>query len=283
MIEKVAPSDATVMLLGESGTGKEVLATGLHNASRRKGKFVAINCAAIPENLLESELFGYERGAFTGATKTTVGKIETAHGGTLMLDEIGDLPMPLQAKLLRFLQERKIERLGGRRHLPGDAAPVAVRALDPEQVQPLPTVLARHRLRRVPVELVRVPQPHVGRAGEAGDKPAAGQGVPGQRGLGPYVVQLLVARHVPAVRQAECRRRVERQGVLDREAELALGVVVAPPDRDPDEPGHAVAPLLLPPVREHEPRQVVRGVAEHGPEQRQGGRVGRGVGGHGNP
>ncbi|MDT7837691.1 PEP-CTERM-box response regulator transcription factor [Aquabacterium sp. OR-4] len=120
MIEKVAPSDATVMLLGESGTGKEVLATGLHNASRRKGKFVAINCAAIPENLLESELFGYERGAFTGATKTTVGKIETANGGTLMLDEIGDLPMPLQAKLLRFLQERKIERLGGRQEIAVD-------------------------------------------------------------------------------------------------------------------------------------------------------------------
>ena len=114
MIERVASSTATVMLLGESGTGKEVLAQGLHQASKRTGKFVAINCAAIPEALLESELFGYERGAFTGATKTTIGKIETANGGTLMLDEIGDLPHPLQAKLLRFLQERKVERLGGR-------------------------------------------------------------------------------------------------------------------------------------------------------------------------
>ncbi|MEO7152650.1 MAG: PEP-CTERM-box response regulator transcription factor [Burkholderiaceae bacterium] len=113
-IEKVARSSATVMLLGESGTGKEVLAQGLHHASKRSGKFVAINCAAIPENLLESELFGYERGAFTGATKTTVGRFETAEGGTLFLDEIGDLPMPLQAKLLRFLQERTIERVGGR-------------------------------------------------------------------------------------------------------------------------------------------------------------------------
>ncbi|MEH3086125.1 MAG: PEP-CTERM-box response regulator transcription factor [Xylophilus ampelinus] len=120
-IEKVATSTATVMLLGESGTGKEVLARGLHQASnRRNGKFVAINCAAIPENLLESELFGYERGAFTGATKTTLGKIEMAHGGTLMLDEIGDLPFPLQAKLLRFLQERTIERLGGRQEIPID-------------------------------------------------------------------------------------------------------------------------------------------------------------------
>ncbi|WAC71926.1 PEP-CTERM-box response regulator transcription factor [Roseateles sp. SL47] len=119
-IERVAASDATVLLLGESGTGKELLAQALHDASRRKGRFVAINCAAIPEALLESELFGYERGAFTGATKTTVGKIETAHGGTLMLDEIGDLPMPLQAKLLRFLQERSIERLGGRQEIAVD-------------------------------------------------------------------------------------------------------------------------------------------------------------------
>ena len=120
-IEKVATSNATVMLLGESGTGKEVLARGLHQASpRRGGKFVAINCAAIPENLLESELFGYEKGAFTGAAKTTLGKIEMASGGTLMLDEIGDLPFPLQAKLLRFLQERTIERVGGRQEIPVD-------------------------------------------------------------------------------------------------------------------------------------------------------------------
>ena len=120
MVERVASSAATVMLLGESGTGKEVLAQGLHQSSKRSGKFVAINCAAIPEALLESELFGYERGAFTGATKTTVGKIETASGGTLFLDEIGDLPHPLQAKLLRFLQERKIERIGGRSEIPVD-------------------------------------------------------------------------------------------------------------------------------------------------------------------
>jgi two-component system NtrC family response regulator len=113
-VERVASSNATVMLLGESGTGKEVLAQGLHAASKRSGRFVAINCAAIPENLLESELFGYEKGAFTGASKTTPGKIETAHGGTLMLDEIGDLPASLQAKLLRFLESRTIERLGGR-------------------------------------------------------------------------------------------------------------------------------------------------------------------------
>ncbi len=119
-IEKLASSNVSVLLLGESGTGKEVLAQGLHHASKRSGKFVAINCAAIPETLLESELFGYERGAFTGASKTTIGKIEMADGGTLMLDEIGDLPYPLQSKLLRFLQERKVERVGGRQEIAVD-------------------------------------------------------------------------------------------------------------------------------------------------------------------
>jgi len=114
-IERVAPTNATVMVLGDSGTGKELLARGVHEMSpRRAQRFVAINCAAIPENLLESELFGYEKGAFTGAAKQTIGKIETAHKGTLFLDEIGDLPGSLQAKLLRFLQQRSIERLGGR-------------------------------------------------------------------------------------------------------------------------------------------------------------------------
>ncbi len=120
-VEKVAPTGATTLLLGESGTGKEVLARAIHELSPRAAKgFVAINCAAIPENLLESELFGYEKGAFTGAAKQTVGKIECANEGTLFLDEIGDLPMPLQAKLLRFLQERVIERLGGRKEIPVD-------------------------------------------------------------------------------------------------------------------------------------------------------------------
>ena len=120
-IERLAPTQATVLLLGESGTGKEVLARALHTGSPRQDKrFVAINCAAIPDALLESELFGYEKGAFTGAAKTTPGKIETADGGTLFLDEIGDLPMALQAKLLRFLQERVIERVGGRNEIPVD-------------------------------------------------------------------------------------------------------------------------------------------------------------------
>ncbi|HEY6662114.1 MAG TPA: PEP-CTERM-box response regulator transcription factor [Sphingomicrobium sp.] len=113
-IERVASADVSVMLLGASGTGKELLARAVHEKSARKGEFIAINCAAIPENLLEAELFGYERGAFTGAVKSNVGKIELAEGGTLFLDEVGDIPLPLQVKLLRFLQERVIERIGGR-------------------------------------------------------------------------------------------------------------------------------------------------------------------------
>lgn len=120
-IERVANADVSVMLLGASGTGKELLARGVHQASSRKhGAFVAINCGAIPENLLEAELFGHEKGAFTGAVKTTEGKIELAQGGTLFLDEVGDIPLPLQVKLLRFLQERVIERIGGRKSIPVD-------------------------------------------------------------------------------------------------------------------------------------------------------------------
>jgi two-component system NtrC family response regulator len=120
-IEKVAPTSASVMLLGESGTGKEVLARALHQLSpRANNRFMAINCAAIPENLLESELFGYEKGAFTGAAKQTKGKVELANGGTFFLDEVGDLPMALQAKLLRFLQERVVERIGGHEEIPVD-------------------------------------------------------------------------------------------------------------------------------------------------------------------
>lgn len=115
LVERIAPTDISTLLLGESGTGKEVLARSIHNLSDRKNQsFVAINCASIPESLLESELFGYERGAFTGAHKTTKGKVEIAEGGTLFLDEIGDMPYSLQAKILRFLQEKVITRVGGR-------------------------------------------------------------------------------------------------------------------------------------------------------------------------
>lgn len=121
MVEKVAPTNVTALLLGESGTGKEVLARAIHELSDRSNHpFVAVNCAAIPETLLESELFGYEKGAFTGAAQQTKGKIEYANHGTFFLDEIGDLPFPLQAKLLRFMQERTIERVGGRQEISVD-------------------------------------------------------------------------------------------------------------------------------------------------------------------
>jgi len=125
-VERVASADISVMLLGESGTGKDVIARSIHRLSARANRpFVAINCAAIPETLLESELFGHERGAFSGAVKQTLGKIEVANRGTLFLDEIGDLPISLQAKLLRFLQERVIERLGGRQQIAVDVRVVS--------------------------------------------------------------------------------------------------------------------------------------------------------------
>lgn len=133
MVERVAPANVSVLLLGASGTGKELLARAVHNLSdRENGRFVAINCAAIPENLLESELFGYEKGAFTGAVKQTKGKIELAEGGTLFLDEIGDLQFSLQVKLLRFLQERVIERIGGRKEIPVDVRVVCATHQDLE-------------------------------------------------------------------------------------------------------------------------------------------------------
>jgi two-component system NtrC family response regulator len=135
VIEKVAPTDVTTLLLGESGTGKELLARSLHRLSPRADKrFVAINCAAIPENLLESELFGHEKGAFTGAVKQTPGKIELADEGTLFLDEIGDMPVALQAKLLRFLQERVIERVGGREEISVDVRVVCATNQNPQDL-----------------------------------------------------------------------------------------------------------------------------------------------------
>lgn len=140
-IERVASADVSVMLLGASGTGKELLARAVHEKSGRKGDFIAINCAAIPENLLEAELFGYERGAFTGAVKSNVGKIEMAQGGTLFLDEVGDIPLPLQVKLLRFLQERLIERIGGRQPIAVDTRIVCATHQD------LETMIADGRFR----------------------------------------------------------------------------------------------------------------------------------------
>ncbi|HLZ79660.1 MAG TPA: PEP-CTERM-box response regulator transcription factor [Sphingomonas sp.] len=132
-VERVAQTDVSLLVLGASGTGKELVARGLHAASRRaRGPFIAINCAAIPETLLEAELFGHEKGAFTGAVRTVEGKVEQAAGGTLFLDEIGDVPLPLQVKLLRFLQERVIERIGGRKAIPVDVRIVCATHRDVE-------------------------------------------------------------------------------------------------------------------------------------------------------
>ena len=134
-LEKVAPTDVTTLITGETGTGKELLARALHDMSHRAAKpFAAINCAAIPENLLESELFGFEKGSFTGATQSKKGKIEHANGGTLFLDEIGDMPMPLQAKLLRFLQERVIDRVGSVSPIPVDVRVVCATHRDVRQL-----------------------------------------------------------------------------------------------------------------------------------------------------
>jgi two-component system NtrC family response regulator len=163
-IERVANADVSVMLLGASGTGKELLARAVHERSSRKGEFIAINCAAIPENLLEAELFGYERGAFTGAVKSNVGKIELAQGGTLFLDEVGDIPLPLQVKLLRFLQERVIERIGGRQPIAVDTRIVCATHQD------LEAMIADGRFRedlyyRLAEIVVKIPS----LAGRAGD------------------------------------------------------------------------------------------------------------------
>ena len=118
LIKKVAPTESTVLALGESGTGKELVAEALHKLSKRKGQFVPVNCAAIPSELLESELFGHEKGAFTGADRARVGRFEMSSGGTLFLDEIGDIPLPLQAKLLRALENKKIQKVGGGKEIP---------------------------------------------------------------------------------------------------------------------------------------------------------------------
>ncbi|WP_394268875.1 PEP-CTERM-box response regulator transcription factor [Qipengyuania sp.] len=156
-IERVAPTNVSVMLLGASGTGKELLARGLHDhGDRQAGPFVAINCAAIPETLLESELFGHEKGAFTGAVRTSEGKVELADGGTLFLDEVGDIPLPLQVKLLRFLQERVIERVGGRKAIPVDVRIVSATHQD------LEAMIAQGRFRedlfyRLAEVVVRIP------------------------------------------------------------------------------------------------------------------------------
>lgn len=256
-IERVANTNVSVMLLGASGTGKELLARGLHEASdRRDGAFVAINCAAIPENLLESELFGHEKGAFTGAVKTTEGKIEQAHGGTLFLDEVGDIPLPLQVKLLRFLQERVIERIGSRKSISVDTRIVCATHQD------LEAMIADGRFRedlyyRLAEIVVRIPS----LAERPGDAALLAKAFlarfaremnPAVKGFAPDALAAIDAWHWPGnVRELE--NRVKRAVIM------AEGKLVSAADLDltVGEGGDAEA-LNLKSAREAADRRVIR-------------------------
>lgn len=256
-IERVAGTNVSVMLLGASGTGKELLARGLHEASnRRRGAFVAINCAAIPENLLESELFGYEKGAFTGAVKTTEGKIEMASGGTLFLDEVGDIPFPLQVKLLRFLQERTIERIGGRRSIEVDTRIVCATH------QNLEAMIAEGRFRedlyyRLAEIVVRIP----GLAERPGDATLlanaflarfAAEMNPAVKGFAPDALAAIDAWNWPGnVRELE--NRIKRAVIMaDGKLVTALDLDLPAPDEGTDNP------LNLKTAREATDRRVIR-------------------------
>jgi two-component system, NtrC family, response regulator len=258
-VERVASADVSVMLLGASGTGKELLARAVHEQSARaKGEFVAINCAAIPENLLEAELFGYERGAFTGAVKTTPGKIELAQGGTLFLDEVGDIPLPLQVKLLRFLQERVIERIGGRATIAVDTRIVCATHQD------LDTMIAEGRFRddlyyRLAEIVVKIPS----LAERAGDAVLLARHFVGRfaremnpkvQGLSPDAVEAIDAYGWPGnVRELENR--------LKRAVIMADGKWVAAADLDlPGAPEQSAGtlPINLRAAREVADRRAIR-------------------------
>jgi two-component system NtrC family response regulator len=255
-IERVANTGVSVMLLGASGTGKELLARGLHDASRRcGGGFVAINCAAIPENLLEAELFGYEKGAFTGAVKTTEGKIELAHGGTLFLDEVGDIPLPLQVKLLRFLQERVIERIGGRRPIAVDTRIVCATHQD------LPGMIKAGRFRedlwyRLAEIVVRIP----GLAERHGDSVLlakhflhrfAREMNPQVKGFTPAALAAIDAWPWPGnVRELENR--------MKRAVIMADGKLVTAEDLDLEGDEQGALPLNIKAAREAADRRAIR-------------------------
>lgn len=252
-IERVAPADVSVMLLGASGTGKELLARGLHDASRRKGEFVAINCAAIPETLLESELFGHEKGAFTGAVKTTEGKIEQAQGGTLFLDEIGDVPLPLQVKLLRFLQERVIERIGGRKPIAVDTRVVCATHQDIDAMVAASTFREDLYYRLAEI-VVRIPS-LAERPGDAGllarhllHKHVTAMKL-GARSFAPDAIDAIDAWHWPGnVRELE--NRVKRAAIM------ADGKLVTAADLDLAAPGET-GPINLKAVREAADRRAI--------------------------
>jgi len=256
-IERVANTNVSVMLLGASGTGKELLARGLHEASgRARGAFVAINCAAIPENLLESELFGHEKGAFTGAVKMTEGKIEQASGGTLFLDEVGDIPLQLQVKLLRFLQERTIERIGGRRAIEVDTRIVCATH------QNLEAMIAEHRFRedlyyRLAEIVIRIP----GLSERAGDAALlarafltryAAEMNPAVKGFAPDALAAIDGWNWPGnVRELENR--------LKRAVIMADGRLVTAGDLDLTEPGDGDDQTLnLKSARETTDRRMIR-------------------------
>ncbi|MBT2133602.1 PEP-CTERM-box response regulator transcription factor [Croceibacterium sp. LX-88] len=256
-IERVASANVSVMLLGASGTGKELLAKGLHQAGGRKaGAFVAINCAAIPENLLESELFGHEKGAFTGAVKTTEGKIELANGGTLFLDEVGDIPLPLQVKLLRFLQERQIERVGGRKAIDVDTRIVCATHQD------LEAMIAEGRFRedlfyRLAEVVVKIP-PLAERPGDAALlakaflKRFAREMNPQISGFSPDALAAIDAWNWPGnVRELE--NRVKRAVIM------ADGKLVTAGDLDLQQGGEDDPDVLnLKSARERADRKVIR-------------------------
>ncbi|MDF2638440.1 MAG: prsR [Novosphingobium lindaniclasticum] len=256
-IERVANTNVSVMLLGASGTGKELLARGLHEASARaKRAFVAINCAAIPENLLESELFGHEKGAFTGAVKTTPGKIEQAAGGTLFLDEVGDIPLQLQVKLLRFLQERVIERVGSRESIPVDTRIVCATHQD------LEGMIAEGRFRedlfyRLAEIVVRIP----GLAERPGDATLLAKAFlhryaremnPAVRGFATDALAAIDAWHWPGnVRELE--NRVKRAVIMaDEKLVGAADLDLAQPDEQ------VINALNLKAAREQADRKVIR-------------------------
>jgi len=256
-IERVAPADVCVLLQGASGTGKELLARGLHDASpRRDGAFVAINCAAIPEHLLESELFGHEKGSFTGATSTREGKIELAQGGTLFLDELGDIPLNLQAKLLRFLQERTLERIGGRKQIAIDTRIVCATHRDLEAMIAEGTFREDlyYRLAEIVITIPTLSE-------RPGDAPLlarhflhkfAGEMNPKVTGFSADALTAIDAWHWPGnVRELE--NRVKRAVIMTD------GKLVSAEDLDLAEPDEELANALnLKSAREQADRKVIR-------------------------
>jgi two-component system NtrC family response regulator len=260
-VEKVAPTDATTLLLGASGTGKERFAQALHELSNRsKNKIVAINCAAIPENLLESELFGYEKGAFTGANQTTLGKIEHADGGTLFLDEIGDLPIELQAKLLRFLQERVVERVGGRKEIPVDVRIICATHQD------LTTLSKDGRFRedlyyRISEITINIP-PLKDREGDALVLAKAFLNRFAQdmkrdiKGFDPRAIHAIEAHDWPGnVRELESR---VKRGVI-----MADATYVTSEDMELEQPDEKQLPLNMKQVREDAERKAIKRALDH--------------------